>query len=476
MIETCDILVIGAGAAGMPAALFAVEGGARVVLAEVDQRIGGTFHLSSGQMSAAGTRVQAEKGITDSPKAHFEDVMRISGGTADPVLVRLAVENAADTLHWLLDNGLELQPDHPIIHYGHEPYTTPRTYWGPEEGRSVLKVLAPMVERAVAQGRIDLRLGSRLQSLEPRGESGVRVTFEGERGAFTIDAGHVILATGGYTADPALFSRLSGGKPLYGGGHRMARGDGLKAARAVGAATLNEAAYLPTFAGVEVQDVNGGVTFATQTYPQFRQPWEIYVDGQGRRFMAEDEPSVDLRERSLLTLDQMQFWAVFDERIRREAPAFVMPSAGVELDRLPGYREAHTLRELAVRIGVHPVSLAETVETYNGDLRGDRPDRFGRLHRPLPLVEPPFHAIRHVGWSIAGFAGLAVDGELRVLDGEGARIPGLFAAGEILGLGATSGNAFVGGMSVTPAMTFGRLLGQRLAREVVGVQKCRTYA
>ena len=73
--------------------------------------------------------------------------MRISRGTANPGIVRLAVENAADTLHWLMDNGFEPLPEHPIIHYGHEPYTTPRTYWGKDEGRSVSGRTRPAIPR-----------------------------------------------------------------------------------------------------------------------------------------------------------------------------------------------------------------------------------------------------------------------------------------------------------------------------------------
>ena len=118
-----DIIVVGAGAAGIPAASFSGDAGARVLLVEAADAIGGTFHISTGQMSAAGSRVQAAKGIKNTPEEHFRDVMRISRGTADPALVRLAVDNAADTLHWLLDLGLVLEPDHPVIHYGHETYS-----------------------------------------------------------------------------------------------------------------------------------------------------------------------------------------------------------------------------------------------------------------------------------------------------------------------------------------------------------------
>jgi len=215
MTQHYDILVIGAGAAGLPAAIFAAEGGASVLVVEAADKIGGTFHLSSGQMSAAGTRLQAAKGIHDTPQLHYDDIMRISKNTANPTIVRLAVENAADTLHWLMDNGFEPLPEHPVIHYGHEPYLIPRTYWGKDEGRSVLAVIAPLFEKAIASGAIALWLETSLVRLTKDKSGGVTgAVVKGKDGEIAVSAGSVILASGGYSANAALFPELSAGKPL----------------------------------------------------------------------------------------------------------------------------------------------------------------------------------------------------------------------------------------------------------------------
>jgi fumarate reductase flavoprotein subunit len=466
-MEYCDFLIIGAGAAGVPAALHAARGGGKVVLVEAAERPGGTFYLSSGQMSAAGTRIQAAKGIEDTPDKHFADVMRINRGTADPDIVRLAVDNAADTLHWLLDLGLELLPEHPVIHYGHEPYETPRTYWAEEGGLAVWKVLAPALEEAIASGAVDLRLETKLVALGRDG-NGVRVTLEHNGRRYDARAGTVLLATGGYAANPELFSEFSGGKPLYGGANAHSRGQGLVAARNIGAGVVNRDRYLPSFAAVRDDSANGGYTFLTQTYPQFRQPWEVYVDADGHRFMREDDPSVDRRERVLREIPGMRFWALFDEGIRRAAPSFFTTAEWGEVETWfnarPGFVRADSLEDLAAHMHCDAEAVRASVAAYNDAVVAGAPDPFGREHRPLPLAEAPFYAVEHVGWSIVGFAGIAVDGQLRVLDSAGAPIEGLHAAGEILGMGTTSGDAFVGGMSVTPAMTFGRLLGERYAQ------------
>ena len=207
----------------------------------------------------------------------------------------------------------------------------------------------------------------------------------------------------------------------------------------------------------------------TQTYPQFRQPWEVYVDLNGKRFVREDEPSVDTRERALLSLPDMQFWVIYDEAIKGTAPSlFAKVTAEVAETRFghhPSYHRADSLAELARLTGMNAETLQSTIDAYNHAITAGELDAMGREHRPLPIAQGPFYAIRHVGWSIVGFAGLSVDDTLRVLDQNKQPIPNLYAAGEVLGLGATSGNSFVGGMSVTPAMTFGRLLGQRLGSQ-----------
>ena len=101
-----DVLVIGAGSAGLPLAIKAAERGARVLQLEADHRIGGTLHWSSGQISAAGTRLQKQHGIDDSPDEHYRDAQRIAHDTIDPVVLRLFVDHAAATSPSPRENGL----------------------------------------------------------------------------------------------------------------------------------------------------------------------------------------------------------------------------------------------------------------------------------------------------------------------------------------------------------------------------------
>src|SRR5579884_2669123 len=105
-----DVIVVGGGTAGLPCAIFAARRGANVLLLEAADKLGGTLHLAQGQLSAAGTKVQRAKGISDTPDEHFADILRISKDTVDHPLVRLAVDNAAATFDWLMDCGFEMIP------------------------------------------------------------------------------------------------------------------------------------------------------------------------------------------------------------------------------------------------------------------------------------------------------------------------------------------------------------------------------
>ena len=199
--------------------------------------------------------------------------------------------------------------------------------------------------------------------------------------------------------------------------------------------------------------------------PARRPPWEICVTREGRRFVAEDRISPDERERALLTVPDLTFWVVYDARIRREAPPLFdrPPEPGLDhwLGRHPAFCVGDTLAAVAKAAGIDPAGLAQTVADYNASVKTGN-DAFGRTHMPLPIAEGPFYAIKHHGAGATTIPGIAVDTDMRVLRADGSAVPGLYAAGEILGMGLHSGDAFVGGMGLMPALTYGRLLGERL--------------
>ncbi|MBL8839301.1 MAG: FAD-dependent oxidoreductase [Alphaproteobacteria bacterium] len=469
-MSSAEVIVVGAGTAGLAAASELATRGARVVLVEKSERIGGTLHVSAGQMSGAGTRLQKARGIHDTPDLHFADAMRISKGTADPALVRRAVDLAPDTIDWLMDEGFDLDPVCPAILHYHEAYRLARTYWGREGGRSILAVLERVFGRAREIGRIDLRFGARLVGLEGTPGSavtGIRIAAaDGRETSIAADA--VILASGGYGADRGRFARWTGGRPMFSACMPTSTGDGIAIAETFGARVDGGDLFLPTFGGVESEPGGGRVIWdeLPQLTPQSRPPWEIYVDTAGRRFVAEDHPSVDARETALLEKPDLTFWIVYDSKIARTAPPLLPGWPERRLDAAfaghSAFVRADTLGDLAARTGLPAAALAESVAAYNAALVRGSPDPLGRTHRPAPIVEPPFLAVKSHGIVLKTPAGIRIDDQLRVL-GADAPIEGLYAIGEAIGGSRLSGKSFVGGMSVTPALSFGRWIARRLA-------------
>ncbi len=365
-----DLVVVGAGTAGLPAAVAAAELGLRTLVVEASDRLGGTLWRSWAQMSAAGTSLQRSRGIQDDPELHFDDVMRISKGTADPVLVRSAVQHAPHVIEWLLRLGFDVDPACPAVLHFHEPYSLPRTYWGRSGGRSVLEVLLPAAEKAVAGSGVTVRTGTSLVSLLPGQDrvEGVRLR-EADGTEREVTAGAVLLTTGGYAGDPALFASLTRGAPLVGPGAPTSRGQGIVAAREVGGLVRGEDLFLPTYGGV-LQAESDWQTVGLDDFPaltpQDRQPWEIHVNAQGRRFVAEDSPSVDVRENALLEQPGLTFWIVYDSATAAKAPPLFPTWKAEDLATAfvshPSFATAGDLRGLAEGAGIDADGLVATVE------------------------------------------------------------------------------------------------------------------
>jgi predicted oxidoreductase len=124
---------------------------------------------------------------------------------------------------------------------------------------------------------------------------------------------------------------------------------------------------------------------------------------------------------------------------------------------------APTVEELAARAGIDAAGLARTLAEFEPIASGERPDPFGRAEIPAPIDTPPYYAVLSQAGTVVSFGGVRVDGDLRVTTPDGEPIPGLYAAGEVIGGAATMGDAYCGGMCVTPALSLGRWLGRTLA-------------
>ena len=463
--STPDAIIVGAGPAGLACAITIAERGGKVLLLEKAADIGGALHVSGGHLSAGGTSLQRARGIEDSPERHLEDIMRISGGTAREDLTRASLAEQPAVIEWLVAAGLPIDPATPRIVYGHEPYNTPRTVHAVDVpgGPAILETLRRMVAPHTSD-RIDLRCGTAVEDVlvEEGVTVGVRTRDD------TLRARAVVIATGGFGHAPTLFAELEGA-PLTTSAPATATGDGIVMGRRAGAGIQGRGMYIPTFGGLPPE--NGDLRVDWVHRPQLvapeRPPWEIYVDRGGRRWIAEDEPSIDRKERVLTTVEAMTFWMIFDARAHERSRPMIHGWSVSDLDERCGVRRgihrATDLRTLARLAGIDPAGLVATVDRYNAAVERRHDDDFGRRHLPAPIAEPPFYAIENHPVTLITFAGLDVDETLRVRREDGAVIAGLYAIGEVIGSAAVNGNAFCSGMCLTPALAFGRILGRRLA-------------
>ncbi len=466
-----DLVIIGAGTAGIPAAIFAAARGASVLVLDAAATIGGTLWLSSAQISAAGTRVQRQQGIVDTPDLFFQDLMRISRGTIDQSIARLAVDNAATTVDWLMDNGYELLPGYPVKGIAHEPYSVPRYYWSALRGIGILNAMRPQFMQGVEAGKIDLLLEHRAVALSTDRSGAVVAVVAEDSGGKRSEwrSRNVLLASGGYASNATMFEKYSGFPKYLGGSYPFALGQGHLLAESVGGYMRYAEKYLTNFGVLLATSTIPSTRLASTIFdPQVRQPWEIYVNSNGQRFVREDVPSVDAREHAFHYQPHLRHWVVFDQTVLDNAPPIL--DGWTREDMVTAFKgpdtnffRGETLSVLAEATGLPDSTLAATVEAYNYGVETGN-DFFGRKHLPTKLQKPPYYAIRHQGTSITSTAGIAVNDKLQVLHHDDKAVPNLYAAGEILGAGATQGQSFCGGMMVTPALTFGRLLGERLIR------------
>ena len=469
-MEKCwDVLIVGGGAAGLSASLFAAERGLHVLLMDHASKLGGSLWVASGQMSAAGTALQKKKGIIDSAEEHFADVMRISRGTADAALVRLAVRHAGETYDWLESVGFKSLDDHPVKGNGHEPYTNDRYYWGKGGGRDVVDVLVPKIMEKVNSGEIDLHLETEAIELIQTHNGAVTGIIAKDKNGQESEyfSKKVVLACGGYSSNAEMFFELNGFYQYTNQPYPFAKGAGLKMGVKAGGYLRGHDKVYNNFGSLfEDGSIPSSLAGRVLTYPEMRLPWEIYVNQDGNRFVKEDIESVDAREVALSKQINRRYWIIFDQKILDEAPSIILNWAKADIVRK--FDENHfsfirsdSLEGLANKAGINVDGLLKTVSGYNYGV-DTKNDFFGRKHLPLRIESGPFYALRMQGAATSSTVGLAVNDSLQVINKAGNPIPNLFAAGELLGAGQTMGQAACGGMMVTPALTFGRLLGSKI--------------
>ena len=474
--ERYDVVVLGTGLAGIASALAAWETGASVLVVDKAPRenAGGNTRFSGG-----GFRIPRGD---FTPDDFFEDLMLVTRGRGNQDLLRKMTLRAKEDTDWLQTHGLRFGDQSQFTHVGPRRVAAlwaepvPFDIDGATQigcGNGVVVHLSKtLIEKVDVAYQTK---GEQILVDEHRRVTGIRL-FHAEHGYHEVAAGAVILATGGFQANQEWRSRYFGSNEAAHWrvrGTRFNQGDGIRMALEVGGAAVGNFADIHcAVIDSRTLSVEGGET-NVNTYP-----FGIIVNIAGERIVDEGE---DFRDRtyakfgkSILAQPGSVGYVVYDDKVADLINCYV---------KQWGPTSAPTLEELAGKIGVDPVGLRETVNTFNAAVdQGtpfDKTKKDGRAARGIrpeksnwanTLDTPPYHAYTVTGGVTFTFGGVKTNTESEVISTEDQVIPGLYAAGEI------QGDFFYynypGGSSLIRASVYGRTAGSNAgeyarSREVV---------
>jgi len=446
---TTDLLVVGAGACGLAAAIAAHDAGIAVAVVEKLDRPGGNSSLSTGSVPGAGSRFQREAGIEDSPERLVADLLAVAGRHDADGLTRLLAAQSAPLVEWLIDDlGARMGL---ITEYRHVGHSVPRLH-APRSrrGQDLVDDLLAFVD---ARG-IPLAVGNRVEGLIVEDGAVVGARINGER----IAARKLLLATNGYAGNRDLVRRWCpeiAAADYFGA--LGSTGEAVLWGEEIGAALGNMAAYQG---------------YAAVAYPQGSllswttiEKGGILVGADGRRFGDEDAGYSGFAP---AVMAQGEFaYAVYDHRIHTVA---AHEEEYAEMAAMGGVRWADTPAALASAVGIDPSGLAETVAAYNAAAAGETQDAFGRRHFALAPLSPPFGAVRVKPGLFHTQGGLMIDDHARVLRPDGTIVANLFAGGgAAAGISGRAGaGGYASGNGLLTALGLGRIAGLRAAAEIRG--------
>ena len=482
-----DVVIVGAGGAGMTAAITAAAEGKSVVIVESQAMVGGNSVRATGGMNAGKTVYQDENEFGESagvektlktaaekyadnetitalaktvseqwaayqadPKGYFDsvelmelDTMIGGKGVNDPALVETLCSNSADAIDWLGEQGITLNSVSSAggasVKRIHRPVN--------EEGKvvSVGAYMVPLLEEDCQTAGVQIMVNTTATELltDDNGAAvGIKATgASGE--TITINAKAVILTSGGFGANmdmvveykPELKGFMTTNAPGI-------LGQGIKMAQAIGADTvdMDQIQIHPTVQYDSASLITEGL----------RGDGAVLINSEGKRFI--DEVSTrDVVSAAEIAQPGSYSWLIIDQKM-------VDDSSVIQGYIKKGYTfEGKTYEELAEQIGVDGAALAETMNTWNGYVEAKNDPDFGRTSFADKLDTAPYYAIKVTAGVHHTMGGLKINTNTEVLNENGEIIPGLFAAGEVTG--GVHGANRLGGTAVSDFVVFGRIAG-----------------
>lgn len=453
-----DVVVVGAGGAGLAAALTAAQNGADVVVLEKMAMVGGASSMAGGGTNATGSQWQQSYGIEDSPEAYFMDIMENGHFFSDARTLWLYANTQGAAFDWLVaEDGAALpyvnsQPSPSAEHsYG-------RTFSPEGGGAGVVSAL----QQKVTDLGVEILLETPAQELMVTDGTVTGVKALAADGTpYEITANSVILATGGYGANTDMLPETVTSLPYAGA--VSATGDGLNMATAIGADAINLDKVNIQPHSIILPDGRGQHTFQG-CLAMYNKTGSILVSDQGVRFVNEQGSANDIKagmeqnEHSYLIMDAASFetyaqTCIASHNFTQEQLDQWLEANGTSN---PVFAHADNLEDLAAIVGIPSGALTETVKRYNGFVSAGEDTDFGRKVSTA-MGDGPYYAVEMNLRYYATLGGLHINDNMQVLDTDGQPIQGLYAAGEVVG--GVVGDIYAPGSLFGWAMTSGHNAG-----------------
>jgi len=465
-----DAIVVGAGIAGLSAAYELAKGGAQVTIIDTASVFGGHAVMATGDLCLVGTPFQEAQGIKDSPDLAYQDFMKW-GEDANADWVRYYVDHSRSEVYdWLTSLGVSFETL--VLPAGNSVKRTHRT-----KGRGI-GLVSPIFAECARRPNVSFQWNTQAERLLVEGGriTGVATRNVRSRARAELRARVVVLATGGFQSNldmvraswptdlpyPQHFL-VGSGINSTGTGHALAKSAGAELTR-----LDHQWNYITGLPDPRFGDGSRGVNAVN--------PDSIWVNSDAQRFVAE-RASPKIGFPKLVAQKGATYWSIFDESSKHAF--WVAGSDWSSFDTIERLifadpklvKTANTLGELAALAGLPATTLKATVERYNAMVDKGRDDEFqrfgpGKDFKPKKLLKAPYYAVQFFPLTRKSMGGVAIDTAARVLDAKRQPIAGLYAAGELTGLGGLNGKAALEGTFLAPSIVTGRVAGRSALAEI----------
>ena len=454
-----DVAIVGGGGAGLAAALAAGQSGAKVIVIEKLDILGGSTNVSEGALNAVDPERQGKQGIEDSVEKFITQTYEGGHKVGDMALITYMCENALGSVHWLESVGVKFKDEVGTATgalWQRSHYTTTPS------GNSYIRVFEKYVRE---HDNLTVLTGTTVNELIVDGGRVVGVSATGKQGQkVTVKAKSVILATGGFGANKALLKKYNTGvwshvdltKLGCTNLSKSATGAGIEMATQIGAAVT----------GMSDIQVHPCGTPGTGLMENIRTSGRnrLFVNLEGKRFVNEGAAR-DVLAQAVFDQEGQTYWIVVNS-VRYPSRDWVDANGATIANMVAQGTviEANTLDELAQKTGMNADNLKAAVEGYNAVVRGEKKDEFGFVANnkaDVEMTEGPWYACKKVPTVHHTMGGLKINVNCEVLDENGNVIPGLYAAGEVTG--GIHGSNRLGGNAIADCMTYGMKAGKMAA-------------